>query len=111
MSDRTLNSHKQLGNLLTKEQLEQVMEAILAGKYSWACFLMLRFIGYDPLQYLPYRTCNRLIKENRQGCQPSKHRTRIEDLDYLEEGNGLCASAKGGCSYFDVEESFFSYEF
>lgn len=107
MSDRTLGSHKQLGSLLTKDQLEQVVEAILAGKYSWACFLMLRFVGHDPLQYLPYRTCNRLIKENRQGCQPSKHRTRIEDLDYLEDGDRLCASAKGGWSYLDFEESFF----
>jgi hypothetical protein len=107
MSDRILNSRNQLNNLLTKEQLEQVMEAILAGKYSWACFLMLRFVGYDPLQYLPYRTCNRLIKENRQVCQPSKHRTRIEDLDYLEEGNSLCATAKGGFTYLDFDDSFF----
>ena len=108
MSDRTLNSRHQLNNLLTTEQLEQVLQAILAGKYSWACFLMLRFVGYDPLHYLPYRTCNRLIKENRTGCQPSKHRTRIEDLDYLEEGDSLCASAKGGFSYFDIYDSFFS---
>lgn len=106
MSDRTLNSRNQLNSLLTKEQLEQVLEAILAGKYSWACFLMLRFVGYNPVNYLPYRTCNRLIKENRAGCQPSKHRTRIEDLDYLEEGDRLSTSAKGGFSYFNVCESF-----
>ena len=111
MSDRTLNSRNQLNSLLTKDQLEQVLEAILAGKYSWACFFMLRFVGYDPLHYLPYRTCNRLIKENRTGCQPSKHRTRIEDLDYLDEGDRLCTSAKGGFSYFDFDNSFFVTDF
>ncbi len=111
MSDRTLNSRNQLNSMLTNDQLEQVMEAILAGKYSWACFLMLRFVGYNPLDYLPYRTCNRLIKENRTGCQPSKHRTKIEDLDYLEEGDRLCTAAKGGFSSFDFDEPFFGSGF
>jgi hypothetical protein len=25
---------------------------------------MLRFFGYNPLQYIPYRTYNRIVKEN-----------------------------------------------
>ena len=44
------------------EQLDQVVEAILAGKYSWACVLMLRFVGYNPMHYIPYRTYNRILK-------------------------------------------------
>ncbi|MEL6165417.1 MAG: HetP family heterocyst commitment protein, partial [Cyanobacteria bacterium J06628_3] len=39
------------GNLdktIHSEQFDQVVEAILAGKYSWACVLMLRFAGYNP---------------------------------------------------------------
>ncbi|NJL79829.1 MAG: HetP family heterocyst commitment protein [Richelia sp. RM2_1_2] len=55
------------GNLdkaIHSEQFDQVVEAILAGKYSWACVLMLRFAGYNPLHYIPYRTYNRLIKEH-----------------------------------------------
>jgi hypothetical protein len=55
------------GNLDKKihpEQFDQVVEAILAGKYSWACVLMLRFVGYNPMHYIPYRTYNRLLKEN-----------------------------------------------
>ena len=55
------------GNLdktIHSEQFDQVIEAILAGKYSWACVLMLRFAGYNPLHYIPYRTYNRLIKEH-----------------------------------------------
>lgn len=49
---------------MTSEQFAQVIEAILAGKYSWACLLILRFAGYNPLHYIPYRTFNRLLKEN-----------------------------------------------
>jgi hypothetical protein len=49
---------------MTAEQFTQVIEAILAGKYSWACLLILRFAGYNPLHYIPYRTFNRLVKEN-----------------------------------------------
>jgi hypothetical protein len=49
---------------MTTEQFSLVIEAILAGKYSWACLLILRFAGYNPLHYIPYRTYNRLTKEN-----------------------------------------------
>lgn len=51
---------------MNSAQLNQIVEAILAGKYSWACVLILRFAGYEPLHYIPYRTYNRLLKEN---CQ------------------------------------------
>ncbi|MGB6297890.1 MAG: HetP family heterocyst commitment protein [Rivularia sp. (in: cyanobacteria)] len=33
-----------------------ILNAILASKYSWACFLILDYAGYDPKNYLPYRT-------------------------------------------------------
>jgi hypothetical protein len=49
---------------INPQQLDQIVEAILAGKYSWACVLMLRVAGYNPLHYIPYRTYNRLLKEN-----------------------------------------------
>ena len=49
---------------MTPEQFTQVVDAILDGKYSWACVLILRFAGYNPLHYIPYRTYNRLMKEN-----------------------------------------------
>ncbi|PSN17991.1 hypothetical protein C7271_14845 [filamentous cyanobacterium CCP5] len=57
------NSEK-AGNPMTQEQLTQIIEAILNGKYSWACALMLKFIGYDPMHYMPDRTLSRLVKEN-----------------------------------------------
>lgn len=55
---------------MSSEQLNQILEAILDGKYSWACVLMLRFAGHNPLHYIPYRTYNRLQKQNcKQGRQ------------------------------------------
>ncbi|MBD2497254.1 HetP family heterocyst commitment protein [Nostoc sp. FACHB-280] len=59
----------QLDNLqnakpINTEQVEQIIKAIIAGKYSWACVLMLRFSGYNPIDYIPYRTYIRLLKNN-----------------------------------------------
>ena len=50
--------------VIDQKQSEQIVGAILSGKYSWACVLLLRFIGYNPLHYLPYTTYIRLLKEN-----------------------------------------------
>ncbi|WP_341526577.1 HetP family heterocyst commitment protein [Nostoc sp. UHCC 0302] len=46
------------------KELEQIIKAILLGKYSWACVLILHFAGYNPLEYIPYRTYIRLVKNN-----------------------------------------------
>lgn len=103
------NSHPD--KKINPEQFDQVIEAILAGKYSWACVLMLRFVGYNPLHYIPYRTYNRLLKENSRNSRanvqnnenlkiaksPTEKRTesnltpsslskKIKDLAYLEVG-------------------------
>ena len=43
---------------INSEHLNQVISAIIDGKYSWACVLLLRIEGYNPLQYIPYRTYN-----------------------------------------------------
>ncbi|QOV21480.1 HetP family heterocyst commitment protein [Anabaenopsis elenkinii CCIBt3563] len=59
---------------MNPQQFDQIVEAILAGKYSWACVLMLRIVGYNPLHYIPYRTYNRLLKEN-TGNQNIKNQT------------------------------------
>jgi hypothetical protein len=59
---------------MKQEHFEQVIEAILSGKYSWACVLILKFAGYNPLHYIPYRTYNRIMKDNVQ--RKSKHHDR-----------------------------------
>ncbi|TAE61926.1 MAG: heterocyst formation protein HetP [Nostocales cyanobacterium] len=58
-------------SFITPEELNQIIEAITDGRYSWACVLILRFIGYNPLHYIPQRTYSRLIKENSQVVQTS----------------------------------------
>ena len=57
-------SDSKLKRVMTTEQFNQIVEAITSGKYSWACVLILRFAGYNPLDYIPSRTYSRLIKEN-----------------------------------------------
>lgn len=51
--------------VISLEQFYQVVDAIHVGKYSWACVLLLKFTGYNPLRYIPHRTYKRLIKENK----------------------------------------------
>ncbi|MEG3848880.1 HetP family heterocyst commitment protein [Microcoleus sp. herbarium19] len=89
-------NHSQVG--IKPEQLDEIIAAILAGKYSWACFLLLRCTGYNPLDYIPYRTSNRLLKENTQirksETQPAL--SKIADLDYVEVVREKRAGVRGG---------------
>ena len=75
MSQNFCSSNSQLDQVMSPEQFNQIVEAILAGKYSWACVLILRFAGYNPLHYIPYRTYNRLMKDHCQcGKSTRKHK-------------------------------------
>ncbi|MGF1514753.1 MAG: HetP family heterocyst commitment protein [Elainellaceae cyanobacterium] len=95
---------------MTSEQFSQVVEAILDGKYSWACVLILRFAGYNPLHYIPYRTYNRLVKDNcskssarvaQKKRSPSRDASHaIRDLSYVEAINEKSPHVVGGvCGY------------
>lgn len=53
--------------IINFQQFSQIVGAIIAGKYSWACVLFLYWANYNPLHYIPYRTYNRLMKENIHG--------------------------------------------
>ena len=83
------------------EQLDEIIAAILAGKYSWACFLLLRCTGYNPLDYIPYRTFNRLLKENSQirKSETQPGRSKIADLDYVEVVREKRAGVRGGDAF------------
>lgn len=78
-SNLTTADH-QAAKTMSVEQFEQLVKAILEGRYSWACVLILRFAGYNPAHYIPYRTYKRLIKENK----------RIRELDANSELNSQC---------------------
>ena len=106
------NSESQLNKVMTDDQFNQVVDAILSGKYSWACLLILRFSGYNPLHYIPYRTYNRLMKANRQLEKQSsraiarspeseerfkqKKTRRLQDIYYLEDVDRQSVEIKGG---------------
>lgn len=113
-------THSRFNKAISPEQLNQIVDAILAGKYSWACVLILRFAGYNPLHYIPYRTYNRLLKENCQngnthpsptdkmntirqvkanespGLSSQRCSSKITDLAYLEPVGEENAKIRGG---------------
>ncbi len=62
-------SSKKVEKSISAEQIQQIVGAIQERKYSWACVLMLRSAGHNPLQYIPYRTYNRILKQNELGEQ------------------------------------------
>lgn len=68
-----LPSHTEIYKAMTDEQFNQIIDAILDGKYSWSCVLVLRCFGYNPLDYIPYRTYYRLLKENDDTSRSSRH--------------------------------------
>ncbi len=98
-------SQGKVDKMMTTEQFEQIVASILAGKYSWACVLILRIAGYNPLHYIPYRTYNRLLKENCQCGQrnrklPPAERISnpidIEDLSHIASLEAEYSKIRGG---------------
>jgi hypothetical protein len=73
-------SHSE-NKVMSSDQFEQVVKAILEGKYSWACVLILRFAGYNPAHYIPYRTYKRLIKGNRQTQHNDRREQAVQPLN------------------------------
>ncbi|QFS48801.1 heterocyst differentiation protein HetP [Nostoc sphaeroides CCNUC1] len=90
-----------LDTTVKAQQFDKVVEAIIAGKYSWACVLMLRFAGYNPLHYIPYRTYNRLLKENQTNRTKQQQSENIKMLKdsrpaYLEVVGKQKTEIRGG---------------
>lgn len=102
-----------MNRTMTEEQFCQVVEAILNGKYSWACLLILQFAGYNPLHYIPYRTYNRLMKDNSPAKQKRSSQQQdssgeslaVANLPYLQTSDDYSRQVNGGFS--DSGESHF----
>ncbi|QNP29510.1 HetP family heterocyst commitment protein [Cylindrospermopsis curvispora] len=45
-------------------QIQQIIHAIIAGKYAWACILFISFSGRDPLRYIPEEVYNKLVRDD-----------------------------------------------
>ncbi|MEO0457135.1 MAG: HetP family heterocyst commitment protein [Cyanobacteria bacterium P01_A01_bin.114] len=110
MSLQDYQSLQTLHNAMPEEEFNHVVEAILNGKYSWACVLILESAGYNPLHYIPYRTYNRLVKDNctqrghrkqsqKQSSRSLKH--KISDLNHLETVSKQDIGVRGGFSHQD----------
>lgn len=79
---------------INRDTLESIIDAILDGKYSYACLMTLEATGHDPLQYIPYRTYNRLQKQRQAryraaACQKpaskvSSISSKISDIEHVE---------------------------
>lgn len=108
------NAQKECQKPMSIDQFNQVVEAISEGRYSWACVLILRFAGYNPVHFIPYRTYSRLLKENNQklnlaraeqeqisqsqrsrDLQPRRGHS-IRDLGYLEGVDRQEKTLQGG---------------
>ena len=123
MKEQLCYQQSQLDKVMTTEQFNQIVDAILAGKYSWACVLILRFAGYNPLHYIPYRTYNRLIKTHRQNPKRSpdndqisakrqtnrKSLSNITDLSHMDTAGEKTQSVRGGYQdqSFALEKDYF----
>lgn len=87
LTPKTLNSTSEL------EPIHQIVKAILEGKYSWACVLILRFYGYNPLHYIPYRTYQRLLKQNRYNIENAEYLGSQELDDQVDEVTENCPTS------------------
>ena len=113
MSQSIYKQKNQVTRTMTEQQFEEIVDAILGGKYSWACVLILQTAGYNPLHYIPYRTYNRLIKDNRLKQQDSQQgktvkpsaknslakegtSKKISNLSYVESLDGSESKILGG---------------
>ena len=96
--------NEEMTRSMTEDQFCQVVDAILNGKYSWACLLILRFAGYNPLHYIPYRTYNRLMKENsapKRNVQKNKEdfqkqSVSVDNLPHFHTAERISSRVKGG---------------
>ncbi|HAX76949.1 MAG TPA: heterocyst differentiation protein [Cyanobacteria bacterium UBA11372] len=128
MNKQFYSDNTKIDKFLTEEQFEVVVEAILSGKYSWACVLILRFAGYNPLHYIPYRTYNRIVKSTYQKPQKNQNQPdslarvnsavvtnndrklcAIADLEYLEIASDRDSEIKGGYRELPLDLSHWYY--
>jgi hypothetical protein len=106
------NRLQQPSSAISEDKMEEIIDAILQGKYSSACLLLLEETGHDPLHYIPYRTYNRLQNQRQQEISARNRavslakptvtplRAQMADLDYIELLPEQGPTAKGGSVYW-----------
>jgi hypothetical protein len=71
-TNKNLPESVSIERMMQAEYFNQIIVAILEAKYSWACVLILRFSGCNPVDYIPSRTYRRLCNEQRSKQLRSK---------------------------------------
>ncbi len=92
---------------ISEDNMATIIDAILDGKYSYACLIALEAAGYEPTQYIPYRTYNRLQKQRQaKGRKTAPIENKVShlnsvtsELDYIEPIGAEEASVSGGHSH------------
>jgi hypothetical protein len=84
MNQNVADYNRQIRKKINTEQIEQIVKAIIAGKYSWACVLLLRFSGHNPIDYIPYRTYIRLLKNNCLLAGSQENKNTKKDVEMLD---------------------------
>ncbi|GET36670.1 HetP family heterocyst commitment protein [Microseira wollei] len=131
--NKQFSSDNTLDKFLTDEQFEQVVEAIRQEKYAWACVLIFRFAGYNPLHYIPYRTYKFILKATGQKRQSHQNKPdsiarvnsggvtnndrsydpnnlgALADLEYLEIASDRQTEIKGGYRELPLDLSHWYY--
>lgn len=73
MIQENFEQNQQLDQIFKDSQFQQIIKAIILGKYAWACVLFLHFSGYDPLEYIPDETYSKLVQDNYIFTETNQH--------------------------------------
>ncbi|MTJ08991.1 HetP family heterocyst commitment protein [Anabaena sp. UHCC 0204] len=84
MSQNLTGYSASINKKIKAEQIEQIIKAIISGKYSWACVLVLQFSGYNPIDYIPYRTYIRLLKTNCLLGNAQENQPNVKKVDRFD---------------------------
>ncbi|MEA5578144.1 HetP family heterocyst commitment protein [Anabaena sp. UHCC 0451] len=76
MIQENFEQHQQVDQIFKGSQFQEIIRAIVLGKYAWACVLFLHFSGYDPLDYIPHETYTKLIQENSIFAETHQHQDK-----------------------------------
>ena len=89
MKNTTNNTNNTLKIEIDIEKIEEIVQFILLGQYSLACFMFLQVIGRNPLDYIPYRTYNRLVKDKKAFQEIQQDKTQKSSVVSAMEENKI----------------------
>lgn len=89
MIKRSFDNNQKVDKILKYSQIQEILKAIIQGKYSWACVLFLKFSGYDPLEYIPADTYQQLMADNSNTPPDSEYQNNQKGVNHKIKIPGL----------------------